>query len=197
MSEFFIKKVQPKISEIHGVGVFATHDIKKAETIEVSPVLVYSDHIFKMFKDVAGQMHPQEEYIFWWDYGANAVAWGYASLYNHANGSGANASYEMKKTDPPAIEIVATRDIPAGEEVFIHYDQQECDLEFSETCGWRRINQQPESVYRVMFEMEDLWDADYIELVNARSDFDAIESIRQKHPKSFNHRIVNVTRNEI
>ena len=38
---YFIKGVCAKTSDTHGVGVFATQDIKKNEIFEVSPVLLY------------------------------------------------------------------------------------------------------------------------------------------------------------
>ena len=197
MSEFFIKKVCLKTSEVHGTGVFASEGIKKGELIERSPVLVYADDVYKMFQEAAGMMHPQEAYIFYWGPGACAVAWGYASIYNHGNGNRANANFEMIKSDTPSIEICATRDIEPGEEIFIHYDQQVADLEFSETCGWRRIYPDTVSVYKVMFEMEGLWDVDWVEIVEARTKQEAIDKVRQKDPQSFNHRVVHLASNTV
>ena len=133
---YFIKKIQPKISSIHGVGIFATQKIEKKEIFEVSPVLIFSQSIYSMFNQETETRHVQENYVFFWDYGECAMAWGHTSLYNHGNGDKANAGYRLRKTDAPAIEVYASRDIEPGEEIFLHYMHHKFDLEFSDTGEW-------------------------------------------------------------
>ena len=105
-NDFFIKNVTVRMSDIHGVGCFASQDIKKHSVFEASPVLIFTPALFNIFKDEAETRHVHETYVFFWDHGYIATAWGYVSLYNHANGDGANAGYRLRKdADYPAIEI--------------------------------------------------------------------------------------------
>ena len=133
---YFIKSIQPKNSETHGVGIYATQKILAKEIFEVSPVLIFSPSVFNIFEQETGSRHVQENYVFFWNFGQCAIAWGYTSLYNHANGSKSNAGYRLRKTECPAIEVYATRDIEPGEEIFLHYMHHKFDLEFSETGEW-------------------------------------------------------------
>ena len=133
---FFIKNIQPKISEVHGVGIYATHKISAKEIFEVSPVLIFTPAVYNIFHEEAGTRHVHENYVFFWEHGQCAIAWGYTSLYNHGNGDKANAGYRLRKTDAPGIEVYATRDIEPGEEIFLHYMHHKFDLEFSSTGEW-------------------------------------------------------------
>ena len=136
-NDFFIKHVEARLSDTHGVGVFATQDIKKHEVFEASPVLLYTPAIFNMFREEADTRHVNENYVFFWDHGTIATAWGYASLYNHGNGSDANSGYRLRKdADYPGIEIYAIQDIPAGTEVFLHYMHHKFDVEFGPSGDW-------------------------------------------------------------
>ena len=132
---YFIKGVCAKTSDTHGVGVFATQDIKKNEIFEVSPVLLYSPAVFVAFMEETEVRHVLENYVFFWEHGTLATAWGMASLYNHSNAE-ANASYRLRKTDAPAIEIYSSRDIKKGEEVCLHYMHHQFDLEFGPNGEW-------------------------------------------------------------
>ncbi len=132
---FFIKNVSAKTSSVHGVGVFATADIKKHDIFEVSPLLIHTPAMFNMFSEETGSRHVHENYVFWWEHGKIATAWGFASLYNHSNDI-ANAGYRMRRTDAPAIEIYASQDIKAGQEIFLHYMHHKFDLEFNANGEW-------------------------------------------------------------
>jgi len=132
---YFIKNVVPKASSVHGLGVFATSGIKKREIFEVSPVLIYTPAMYNMFAEETEAKHVHESYVFWWEHGKIATAWGYASLYNHSNDN-ANAGYRMRRTDSPAIEIFAAQDIEAGQEILLHYMHHKFNLEFSENGEW-------------------------------------------------------------
>jgi len=133
---YFIKKTQPKASGVHGLGIYSTHPIKNKEIFEVSPVLLFSPAVFNIFSEQAETRHIQENYVFFWDHGQVALAWGYTSLYNHGNGDKANAGYRLRRTEAPGIEVYATRDIEVGEEIFLHYMHHKFDIEFAETGDW-------------------------------------------------------------
>jgi len=132
---YFLKSVTVKASPLHGLGVYATSNIKKREIFEVSPLLIHTPAIFNMFSEETGSRHMQENYVFWWEHGKVATAWGYASLYNHSNDS-ANAGYRMRRTDSPAIEIYASQDIEPGQEILLHYMHHKFNLEFNENGEW-------------------------------------------------------------
>jgi len=138
---YFIKKVQPKVSNVHGVGVYALENIAEKEIFEVSPVLLYTPSVFNLFSEETESRHIHENYVFWWEPGKIATGWGYTSLYNHMNGEGANAGYRLRKTDAPAIEVYAKRDIAKGDEIFLHYMHHKFDLEFDETGEWWNIEE--------------------------------------------------------
>ena len=133
---YFMKNIHAKASETHGVGVFSEKPIKAKEIFEVAPVLIFTPYVFNLFQQETEARHVHENYVFWWGPGEIATAWGYVSLYNHANGDGANAKYRLRKTDFPAIEIYASRDIEPGEEIFLHYMHGRFDLEFDKSGDW-------------------------------------------------------------
>lgn len=109
--------------EIHhspgkGRGVFAGQSIPAGALIERAPVLVIK----------AGQWEGMErtilfDYFFAWQE-HSALAFGYGSLYNHSYTP--NARYD-KKFGEEVIEIVALREIAAGEEILIHYNGEPDD----------------------------------------------------------------------
>lgn len=133
---YFMKNIQAKASKTHGVGVFSEKLIKEKEIFEVAPVLICTPYVYNLFQEETETRHVHENYVFYWGPGEIATAWGYVSLYNHANGDGANAKYRLRKTDFPAIEVYAARDIEPGEEIFLHYMHGRFDLEFSESGEW-------------------------------------------------------------
>ncbi len=98
-----------------GRGVFAARVIHKDEIIEECPCLTFqegeeAEHIDRT---------PLECYYFRWKDGVNAILLGYGSLYNHSYEP--NAVYR-RNYDTTAMEIVALRDIPAGDEITINYN---------------------------------------------------------------------------
>jgi len=100
-------------SPTHGRGVFARVAIRQGEVVERCPVLLLEpdDADRLAVGSLSGHLYD-------WGDGRAAVALGYGSLYNHDHEP--NAEYTAHD-DPPEIEIVATRDIQAGEEIFIDY----------------------------------------------------------------------------
>ena len=114
------KKIYVDNSPIHGLGVFASKDIKKDEVIEVCPIL-----------DLGLQKGATSgillNYRFNWPSGT--VEWekqvaglGYASFYNHSNNP--NASWRSLYNDN-VFEFFATRDIKSGEEILVYYGGDE------------------------------------------------------------------------
>jgi len=98
-----------------GRGVFTSEDIIKGTTIEISPVIVLT---------AADRSNVEKtllhDYIFEWgeDHRSAAVALGYLSIYNHI--AEPNCKYQMD-FEEQTISIITTRDIQAGEELFINY----------------------------------------------------------------------------
>jgi SET domain-containing protein len=103
-------------SSLKGRGVFSSIAIPAHTTVEVAPVLVLS---------AEDRAHAEKtmlyNYIFeWGEEGTQAiVALGYVSIYNHAIEY--NCTYEMD-FDTSTITITTSRDIAAGEELFINYN---------------------------------------------------------------------------
>lgn len=97
-----------------GRGVFSRHDIPADALVEVCPVIVLPkgdlEHVH------ASRLH---DYYFLWQHdGETAIALGFGSLYNHADGS--NADYEMH-FDDDTLHIISKRAIAAGKEICIDY----------------------------------------------------------------------------
>jgi SET domain-containing protein len=98
-----------------GRGVFARRDIRRGETIEEGPVVVFP----------ASQMDTIDgttlgDYYFHWgeDDEGGAILLGMCSLCNHSYTP--NARFERKFANG-TIEFVALRDIEAGEEITTNY----------------------------------------------------------------------------
>lgn len=107
----FIKEVPGK-----GRGVFTDEDIKAGELIEVCPMIIMP---FEDRKHI-DKTNIYNYYFLWGDeHKQSALALGFGSLYNHSRGS--NADYESYYDDAE-IHIICYRDIKAGEEVTINYN---------------------------------------------------------------------------
>ena len=107
------------VSGGRGRGVFSRSNLTAGEVIEQSPVLVLSR---EEMKEVEGtRLH---DYIFEWgdDREKCCVAWGYLSMYNHAEPP--NCTYEMDYEEE-TIAIRTLCSIEAGEELFISYLPEE------------------------------------------------------------------------
>lgn len=109
----YIKEVPGK-----GRGVFTDEDIKAGELIEICPMIVMP---FKDRKHI-DQTNIYNYYFLWGDnHKESAIALGYGSLYNHSRG--ANADYVSYYEDAE-LHISCYRDIKAGEEVTINYNNE-------------------------------------------------------------------------
>ena len=129
-STWFLKKVEVKKSDDRGLGVFASEMISKHEMFESCPVILFHKVIIDDYHRFhSTDRHILDDYVFKWRDGCLAVALGYGSVYNHSNQS--NATYRSSANNNPRIEFIAKRDILPGEEIFIHYNQGKCDIDFS------------------------------------------------------------------
>ena len=107
-----------------GLGVFATADIPKGQFVERSPVLFFHEETLKTLEEFGNGNHILGEYVFRWMpgrifSGQLVVCWGYGCLYNHSDE--ANIMFQYREGKLPAMEFFSTRDIAAGEELFIRY----------------------------------------------------------------------------
>ncbi len=108
-------------TEEKGRGVFTSVPISKGDLIESAPVIIINDEDRKVIHET--KLH---DYYFLWGNGPEkstyhaAIALGYGSLYNHSKE--ANAEF-VPVFEEEVIEFVATRDIEAGEEILIKYDE--------------------------------------------------------------------------
>ena len=107
----YIKKTATK-----GRGVFTLEDIPEGTLIEIAPVLVLPTADRKKIDDSF-----LYNYYFLWHEGHThyAIAFGYASLYNHDYD--ANCIYETYYEEEE-IHIITNRAIKAGEELTINYN---------------------------------------------------------------------------
>lgn len=118
------------VSPGRGRGVFATRAFKAGEVIEVSPVIVIPREQRELIEEtILGD--------YWFEWGdapegenPAAIALGYVSLYNHSYDP--NAAYVMDY-EQRTMEVVARRDIRAGDELVVTYNGEPTDL----TERWR------------------------------------------------------------
>lgn len=96
-----------------GRGVFAARDFSVGDVLERAPVLVVPR---RQLEPLRGTL--LDDYFFWWDGEHNAVALGWASLYNHA--CPANASFRIE-VSARLLVIAAVQPIAVGDEVTINY----------------------------------------------------------------------------
>lgn len=107
-------------TEEKGRGVFTSIPISKGDLIESAPVIVLDDKDRLIIHKTL--LH---DYYFLWEPGEDeeyeaAIALGYGSLYNHSKEP--NAEF-VPVFDEKVIEFIALRDIAAGEEILIEYDE--------------------------------------------------------------------------
>jgi uncharacterized protein len=95
-------------SAVAGYGVYAQQPIAEGEVIEEAPIL-----LVPFDTNVLG------DYQFSWDSENNALALGFASLYNH-DPEDPNAEYVCDKKRQ-VIVIRALHPIKMGEEIFVNY----------------------------------------------------------------------------
>lgn len=110
------KKIYVKNSPIHGLGVFASDKIVSGELIEECPIL----SLPMKFGETSSIFI---DYRFNWPSGSpeweeQVISLGFGSLYNHSENPNA---YWFSSTDKRTFQFVASRDIEAGEEIFVWY----------------------------------------------------------------------------
>ena len=133
---WFNNKIEVRKSSLHGMGVFATEAIDAHESIECVPVLLFHRDTMKNLRVQTKnyyQTHVLHDYVFGWEKGLIAIAWGYGSIYNHGE-KDANVSYKMR-LHVPSIEFITKRKIEAGEELLIHYRCGKAAVEFDPHGG--------------------------------------------------------------
>ena len=101
-------------SEIHGLGVFCSHDLAPGDVIEICPVIVLTSD------ELPPRAHTLYQYYFVWGEQQSrcAIALGYGSLYNHDDMP--NADFTPDFSDDTLI-ITAVTEISAGTEITIDY----------------------------------------------------------------------------
>ncbi len=106
-----------------GLGVFALREFREGELVEACPVILFQCG----FSDLPRAL---QERVFNWTVlssaaipNIQAVALGYGGMYNHSNP--ANMRYEARvDAQTPLLLFVATRSVPAGQELTINYNSQ-------------------------------------------------------------------------
>lgn len=129
------KGVRMGIVEGHGRGMFAVRAFAKGELIERAPIIPIDE---KKWPNAAKTI--LSDYAFDWgekDEHA-AIALGYTSIYNHSYSP--NAQLEQM-LDELMMEIIAIKDIAAGQEITINYNgdpAKQDPLWFTERAAKRR-----------------------------------------------------------
>ena len=114
-------KNPPKVfvhpSPIHGLGVFAAQDILQGEIIEKCPLLRLDiDEKNELFVDFRFWWTENEKRLFY------VMAMGYGSFYNHSNEPN---SYFFSNKETFTVDVVSTKNIKKGEEIFVDYGGEE------------------------------------------------------------------------
>jgi hypothetical protein len=99
-----------------GRGVIALHALRAGELVERAPVIVAdAAEVERIAATTLGR--------YYYEWGASedqaAIALGYGSLYNHSYEP--NLAYEFRE-EHTCIDYIALRDIEAGEELTINYN---------------------------------------------------------------------------
>lgn len=105
-----------------GRGVFAAEAVRQGEVIERVPVIAIPGDEWPLLEEST-----LFDYCFAWgvDLQDCCVALGHGSLYNHSYAP--NARF-VRRLDEQVLEFVARRDIAAGEEVTINYNEDQDSL---------------------------------------------------------------------
>ncbi len=116
-SYYYNPKIEVRKSPVHGMGVFAKKAIKKNEVLE-------EDHFILVKGDWQKLPKLVKEYIFGWtkdlpdSKSKAAVVFGTGALYNSSPKPNATWETNVKKG---RFIFYATKDIKAGQEIFIDY----------------------------------------------------------------------------
>ena len=97
---------------LHIRGIIATEEISAGQLVERCPAIVYQSN------EHADQT-VFSKYVFEWDATHEALALGYGSLMNHAEAPNVEVDFDTKRRE---IIFTAKREIHAGEELTIHYN---------------------------------------------------------------------------
>jgi len=99
-----------------GRGVFTSKAIKEGDMIEICPLIIIPPKEVKVIHQTV--LH---DYYFLWTKPANSacIALGFGSLYNHSSLNNAEVFMDIESKE---IEIRACKEIIAGEEIFIDYN---------------------------------------------------------------------------
>ncbi|MEH2136563.1 SET domain-containing protein [Nostoc sp.] len=101
-------------TNLKGRGIFAQKHFLKGEIVERSPVVVIpAEQVEFLDKTILGN------YYYDWEDKAAALALGFASLFNHSYEPN---TYYVKKFAEGEVELIAYRDIEAGEEITANYN---------------------------------------------------------------------------
>ena len=107
--DYVVPFIQIKNSEkIGSRGVFATKDYKKDDIIEICPTISDKTSTFQGIT---------KDYIFKYDETDSILAFGFCSMYNHADEY--NALWTVLSKNQ--LKMYATKDIKKGEEILISY----------------------------------------------------------------------------
>lgn len=102
-------------SDGRGNGMFTAHDLESGDTIEVCPyILIPADQLEAVHKTIFHDYYflmPDDEKT-------ACLILGYGSVYNHNSTPNAEVIFDLPNE---RIEFQCTRDIAAGEEIFIDY----------------------------------------------------------------------------
>ncbi|AVH63268.1 SET domain-containing protein-lysine N-methyltransferase [Nostoc sp. 'Peltigera membranacea cyanobiont' 213] len=101
-------------TNLKGRGIFAQKHFLRGEIVERSPVVVIpAEQVEFLDKTILGN------YYYDWEDKAAAIALGLASLFNHSYEPN---TYYVKKFAEGEVELIAYRDIEAGEEITANYN---------------------------------------------------------------------------
>lgn len=117
--DYFIdRRLECKMTEDMGRGVFATEDIPKDILIESAPVILCHSNLFHEIVTIHGKVILSEYPFGWGKNGLMAIAMGWGGIYNHQARPNAiwRPNYDLE-----SIEYRTARDIKKGEQIFIRY----------------------------------------------------------------------------
>lgn len=102
-------------SPTHGRGVFTHSDIPEGTLLEICPAIIIPEKEVAIIHETT--LH--DYYFLWGDAQKEAaIVLGFGSIFNHSDSP--NARYIMDY-EQKTMDFFATRDIEAGEEIFVNY----------------------------------------------------------------------------
>jgi len=115
-------------TEKRGRGVFTSIGIQKGDVIEICPLIIIPPEEVNVIHQTV--LH---DYYFLWEEPIDSacLALGFGSLYNHSKGNNAEVFMDLETQE---IEFRACKQIKAGEEIFIDYNDG------SKSAVWFEVN---------------------------------------------------------